>query len=139
LDFLKLNFTEFYGDNSTQWSWYNVPQDVRNERWPDYNRLPERGFDPNAPRTKFDEIKSYKGVPYARGEVYYCNWPQVVTRSGNKKMFLDTTWAHPHEQTWMSHIFQETLKKNIDPGILLVSPIDHNRFDHYDAKLRKES
>jgi hypothetical protein len=139
MDFLKLNFTEFYGDNSTQWSWYNVPQDVRNERWPDYNRLPERGFDPNAPRTKFDEIKSYKGVPYARGEVYYCNWPQVVTKSGNKKMFLDTTWAHPHEQTWMSHIFQETLKKNIDPGILLVSPIDHNRFDHYDAKLRKES
>ena len=54
-------------------------------------------------------------------------------------MFLDTTWAHPHEQTWMSHIFQETLKKNIDPGILLISPIDHNRFDHYDAKLRKES
>lgn len=31
LDFLKLNFSEFYGDNSTQWSWYNVPQNVRDE------------------------------------------------------------------------------------------------------------
>lgn len=138
-DFLKLNFTEFYGDNSTQWSWYNVPQDVRNERWPDYNRLPERGFDPNAPRTKFEEIKSYKGIPFASGEIYYCNWPQIVTKDGNRKMFLNTTWAHPHEQTWMSYIFQQTLRDNIQPGILLISPIDHNRFDHYDAKLRKES
>ena len=24
-DFLKLNFSEFFGDNSIQWSWYNVP------------------------------------------------------------------------------------------------------------------
>ncbi len=24
-DFLKLNYTEFYGDNGTQWAWYNVP------------------------------------------------------------------------------------------------------------------
>ena len=28
-DFIKLSFSEFYGDNSTQWSWYNVPQEVR--------------------------------------------------------------------------------------------------------------
>lgn len=138
-DFLKLNFSEFYGDNSTQWAWYNVPQDVRNERWPEYNRLPERGLDPNAPKTKFGEIKSYKGIPYATGEIYYCNWPQIVTKTGNKKMFIDTVWAHPHEQTWMSHIYQQTIQGNIDPGILLISPIDHNRFDHYEGTLRKES
>ena len=30
-DFLKMSFSEFYGDNSTQWSWYNVPQSVREE------------------------------------------------------------------------------------------------------------
>jgi hypothetical protein len=24
-DFLKLNYTEFYGDNGVQWSWYNLP------------------------------------------------------------------------------------------------------------------
>jgi hypothetical protein len=138
-DFLKLNFTEFYGDNSTQWSWYNVPQDFRNQNWPEYNKLPTQGLDPNAPRTNFKNIKSYKGIPYAIGEVYYSNWPQIVTKEGNKKMFLETTWSYPHEQTWMSHIYQETLKNRIYPGILLLTPTEHNRFDHYDGKLRKES
>jgi hypothetical protein len=54
-------------------------------------------------------------------------------------MFLDTTWAHPYEQTWMSHMFQETIKGNLNPGLLLLTPTEHDRFDHYDGKLRKES
>ena len=139
LDFLKLNFTEFYGDNSTQWSWYNVPQDIREKLWPNNKKLPEKGLDPNAPKTEFKQIKSYSGVPYALGEVYYCNWPQVVTRKGNKKMFLTTKWPHPFEQTWMSHMFQETRKGNITSGILLMTPTEHDRFDFYDGSLRKES
>jgi hypothetical protein len=32
-------------------------------------------------------FKTHKGVPYAVGEVYYCNWPQIVSRTGNKKCF----------------------------------------------------
>jgi hypothetical protein len=139
LDFLKLNFTEFYGDNSTQWSWYNVPQDIREKLWPNNKKLPQQGLDPNAPKTEFKQIKSYAGVPYALGEVYYCNWPQVVTRKGNKKMFLTTKWPHPFEQTWMSHMFQETRKGNITSGILLMTPTEHDRFDFYDGSLRKES
>ncbi len=139
LDFLKLSFTEFYGNNSMQWSWYNVPQAVRQEIWPDYNTLPEHGIDQNSPRTVFKHIKVYKDLPYATGEVYYCNWPQILTKEGNKKMFLDTKWSRPFEQTWMSHIFQETIKGNIAPGILLLSPTEHNRFAHYDSSLRKES
>jgi FkbM family methyltransferase len=139
LDFLKLNFTEFFGDNGTQWSWYNVPQTVREEFWPENKSLPKQGIDPNAPKTNFDSIKSYKEIPYALGEVYYCNWPQIVSRDGNKKMFLDTTWAHPYEQTWMSHIYQLTKKGEIKSGLLLMTPTEHNRFEHYDGKLRKES
>lgn len=139
LDFLKLNFSEFYGDNSTQWSWYNVPQDVREDVWPNNKKLPQQGLDPNAPRTKFDQIKSFKGIPYALGEVYYCNWPQVVTRKGNVKMFLTTKWPHPFEQTWMSHMYQETRKGIITSGLLLLTPTEHDRFDFYDGSLRKES
>lgn len=138
-DFLKLSFTEFYGDNKTQWAWYNVPQHVREEHWPHKPNLPIQGLDPNAPKTNFTKIDSFEGVPYAHGEVYYCNWPQVVSKYGNKKMFLTDKWAHPFEQTWMSYIFQETIKNNIKPGILLMSPTEHDRFDHYDGKLRKES
>ena len=138
-DFLKLNYSEFYGDNGTQWSWYNVPQHVREEFWPSKPRLPEMGTDPNAPKTKYDKILTHKGVPYATGEVYYCNWPQIVSKTGNKKMFLDTTWAHPFEQTWMSHMYQLVKKNELNPGILLMTPTEHDRFEHYDRSLRKES
>lgn len=138
-DFLKLNYTEFFGDNGTQWSWYNVPQVKREEFWPEYPKLPHQGIDVNAPKTKFNKIVSHKFVPYASGEVYYCNWPQIVSKSGNKKMFLETKWAHPFEQTWMSHIFQLSKKDEISSGLLLLTPTQHNRFDHYSKELRKES
>ncbi len=82
---------------------------------------------------------SPKGVPYASGEVYYCNWPQIVSKDGNIKMFIDTKWAHPYEQTWMSYMFQLTKKDELNPGLLLLTPTEHNRFDHYDRELRKES
>jgi len=138
-DFLKMNYSEFYGDNGTQWSWYNVPQSVRSEFWPNKPRLPQMGLDPNAPKTTFNKVLSHKGVPYASGEVYYCNWPQIVSRPGNQKMFLDVTWAHPFEQTWMSHMYQLVKKSELNPGLLLMTPTEHDRFEHYDSKLRKES
>ena len=138
-DFLKLNYSEFYGDNGTQWSWYNVPQSVREQFWPGKNRLPVQGLDPNAPKTAYTSVLSHKGLPYAVGEVYYCNWPQLVSRPGNKKMFLDVTWAHPFEQTWMSHMYQLIKKEELYPGLLLLTPTEHDRFEHYDGGLRKES
>ena len=138
-DFLKLNYSEFFGDNGTQWAWYNVPQSVRDEFWPGKPRLPEMGLDPNAPKTKFDMVVSHKGVPYAIGEIYYCNWPQIVSKEGSKKMFLETTWARPFEQTWMSHIYQEMKKDRIHAGLLMMTPTEHDRFEHYDRSLRKES
>jgi hypothetical protein len=138
-DFLKMNYSEFYGDNGVQWSWYNVPQSFREQHWPGKSKLPVQGIDPNAPRTKFNHIRTHQGVSFVDGEIYYCNWPQVVTKHGNRKMFLTEKWAHPFEQTWMSYIFQETIKGNIKPAMLLMTPTEHDRFDFYDGKLRKES
>jgi len=138
-DFLKLSYTEFYGDNTVQWAWYNVPQVIREQHWPEKPMLPVQGLDPNAPKTKITKIDSFLGVPFAHGEIYYCNWPQVVSKYGNEKMFLTEKWARPYEQTWMSYMFQETIKGNINPGILLLTPTEHDRFDHYDGSLRKES
>jgi hypothetical protein len=63
----------------------------------------------------------------------------VVSREGNKKMFLDTKWQHPYEQTWMSQMYQDTIKGKMNFGVLLATPTEHNRFEHYDGKLRKES
>jgi hypothetical protein len=138
-DFIKMNYSEFFGDNGIQWSWYNVPQDFRVKHWPEKSTLPVQGQDPNAPKTKYNNIRSHKGIPFVDGEVYYCNWPQIVTRHGNKKMFLETTWARPFEQTWMSYMFQETIKGNIKPALLLMTPTEHDRFEFYDGSLRKES
>jgi hypothetical protein len=138
-DFLKLNFTEFYGDNSVQWSWYNTPQHIREELWPEKPNLPIQGLDTNPPKTKFNNIKSYKGLPYATGEIFYCNWVQLVSKEGNKKMFINTKFDHPYEQVWMSYIYQETKKGNINPGILLLTPTEHNRFEFYESTLRKEN
>ena len=62
-----------------------------------------------------------------------------MTKDGNKKMFLTTKWAYPYEQTWMSYMFQETKENRLNPGMLLLTPTEHNRFDHYKRDLRKES
>ena len=138
-DFLKLNFSEFFGDNGTQWAWYNVPQHVREKYWPGKNRLPQQGLDPNAPKSLYDSVRTFQGVPYVTGDVYYCNWPQIVSRTGNQKMFLDTTWGHPFEQTWMSHMYQLVKEGGLYPGLLLMTPTEHDRFEHYERGLRKES
>jgi hypothetical protein len=138
-DFIKISYSEFYGDNGIQFSWYNLPQDKRKEFFPEKPNLPVQGLDPNAPKTKFNNIKSLQGLPYVDGEIYYCNWSQLVSKSGNKKMFLNTKWVHIFEQTWMSHMYQLTKKGELNPGLLLLSPIEHNRFEFYSSDLRKES
>ena len=126
-------------DNYIQCSWYNVPQVVRNEIWPNYNQLPVTGLDPNCPRTEFNTIDRLEDLLYISGEVYYANWPMIMSKEGNRKVFLDTTWEHPFEQTWMSHIFQETRKGNIRPAVLLASPILHDRIAYYKPEERREN
>jgi FkbM family methyltransferase len=138
-DFLKLSFTEVYFDNDKQCSWYNVPQSVRTENWPNYDKLPIKGLDPNVPLTEFKHIRNTDGLTYIDGEIYYANWPMIVSKKGNEKMFIETTWAHPFEQTWMSYIYQKTKKGEIKPALLLASPIWHDRIKHYKPEERRES
>jgi hypothetical protein len=137
-DFLKWNFSEFFGDNTKQWAWHNVPAHVRAELFPE---VPIKNSDDVnlAPFQKFKNIKSHRQLPYATGEIYYCNWPQVISREGNKKMFLDTKWQHPYEQTWMSQMYQDTVKGKMNFGLLLATPTEHNRFEHYNRDERREN
>ena len=76
-DFLKMSFTEFYGDNSEQWSWHNLPADKKIQYFGDIKRRPQ---------TLFRSIKQNNKTPYAEGEIYYCNWPHIISKEGNKKM-----------------------------------------------------
>jgi hypothetical protein len=138
-DFLKLSFTEVYMDNHIQVSWYNVPQSIRTRDWPEYNKLPVTGLDPNAPRTEFRNINVENGLSYISGDIYYANWPMIVSKEGNRKMFIETTWAHPFEQTWMSHMYQLTKKGELHPAVLLASPIWHERIAYYKPEERREN
>lgn len=129
-DILKFSFSEFYGHNGEQWSWHNVPSELRVKYFGNINKRPN---------TKFSCIKTYNGIPYAEGEIYYSNWPHIIDQEGNQKLFLDTTWANPFEQTWMSHIYTLTVNNKVKPAILLASPITHNRVHFYEATERKEN
>jgi hypothetical protein len=129
-DFIKFSFSEFYGHNGEQWSWHNVPEPRKTEFF---------GTRHSRPFTKFKNIKSLDSNPYADGEIYYSNWPHIIGQDGNQKLFLDTTWNHPFEQTWMSHIYSLTLENKVNPAILLASPITHNRVYFYEGSERKEN
>jgi len=137
-DYIKLNFTEFFGSHNKQWSWYNVSQEFRQKHWPNNPKLPTQGLDPNSPNLEFKHIQSHKGLPYISGEIFLSNWPILMTREGNYKCYIKTKFDWPHEQTIMSYVYQETVKGNINPGLLLSTPTEHFRLDFYDSKLRKE-
>jgi len=138
-DYLKLSFSEFYGNNATQWAWYNIPQKLRTQWFPEKPNLPEEGLDPDAPKTEIFQEKRHKGLKYYEGEFHYCNWPLWFSRKGNRKVFLDTKWSYPNEQTWMSNVFQMQKEGKIKCAVLALSPIFHHRFDFYPAEDRKES
>jgi hypothetical protein len=137
-DFLKFNFTEFYGSHEKQWAWYNVDQEYRNTIWPDNPKLPVNGQDPNAPYLEYKNIKSYEGTPYATGEVYLSNWPIILSKEGNYKCYIETKYTYPYEQTLMSHCYKEMKKGKIHAGVLLMTPTEHDRFEFYEGGLRKE-
>ena len=138
-DFLKLSFSEFYGENSVQWAWYNIPQDVREKYFPNKKHLPHHGTDPDAPKTLYTQIRQMDNLTYIEGETHYCNWPLWMSREGSQKIFLDVTWGHPFEQTWMSYVFQKQKEGKIKSAVLLLSPINHDRFEFYPREDRREN
>ena len=79
------------------------------------------------------------GVSFIDGEIYYANWPMIVGKEGNQKMFIDTTWGHPYEQTWMSHMYQKTKEGSLRPAVLLAAPIWHDRIKYYEPEERREN
>jgi FkbM family methyltransferase len=138
-DFLKLNFSEVYGGNDTQWAWYNVPDDVRIKYFPNNIAKPEFGLDPNPPKTQFTNIKRHEDISYIEGEIYYCNWPMWFNKAGNEKVFLEPKYEHPYEQTWMSLVYQKHKQNLFRTAVLLLSPVNHNRSFYYGAEDRKEN
>lgn len=128
LDYIKLSFDEFYGNNLENWGWYNLPTAEKQKYFPDGDR-----------KTKISHIGSFKGVPYAVGEYHYCNWPIMFNKEGNRKIFLETEYAYKFEQTWMSMVCSMQKENKIKAASLLASIINHNRVYHYPKEKRKEN
>jgi len=135
LDFLKLSFSEFFGSNEKAWAWCNVPNELLPDLFPE---RPERIDNDLMPATHFSAIKTFDGLAYALGLVHYCNWPILLTQEGSKKIYLDPIFRFPHESTIMSHTYQRQVKGEITGGVLLASPVEHHRFQHYPAEERIE-
>lgn len=136
LDFLKLSYTEYYMDNNIQVSWYNVSNEKRKEIWPNNYFVPFGKQAVDHPKTNFYYLNSLNGLSYGVGEVYYANWPMIMKKSGNKKIFLEVSNLPEHER--MSMVFERQLNKEIVGGVLLGSFVFHYRKSLYPIRNRKE-
>jgi glycosyltransferase involved in cell wall biosynthesis len=127
LDFIKISFSEFFGDHHKQWAWHNVPQGVKNKYFADGKH-----------RMRWKESGCIDGLSYLVGDVYYSNWPSVMTKAGNWKIFLEVPFASPYEQTIMSNTFSLMKKGRIRSAALMASLVNHQRVFHYAREIRKE-
>lgn len=132
LDYLKLCFSEFFGDNHDNWAWFNVPQDKKSTYFPSQEGRPVK-------KTIISHTGTCQGIPYAVGQYHYCNWPILFNKEGNKKVFLDTKWEHLYEQTLMSNAMRLIHAGKLRVGSLLATPIDHQRHFHYSKGIRREN
>ena len=127
LDFLKFSFTEYYGDHYTQWAWFNLPPEEK-----------MGFFANNDKRLLYNHIACEDGLSYAVGEVYYSNWPLIMTKDGNRKLFLENKLSHPYEQFVMAKSFRLLRGGGMRSGVLLASLINHARECQYNKLERKE-
>ena len=126
VDFLKLSFTEFYGDHRQNWAWYNVTPGERAAWFPD------------GKETRIDAVRSHAGVSYAVGEFHYSNWPLLITRRGNHTLFLSESFP-VHEHHLMVRAMSLARSRRLLSAVLLASPIRHDRQTYYAAAERKEA
>lgn len=134
LDYLKLSFSEFYGDNHDNWAWENVRPEARK-----LELFPARDDGVSPKKARIDYTGTHRGLPFAVGEYHYCNWPIIFTKKGNRVIFLENVYEHKYEQTWMSLAMDPIREKRIKVGTLLASPINHYRKYHYGHNTRKEN
>lgn len=136
IDFLKLNFVEFYGDSSKCWHFINLDKETREKYYPNRKKTIN-----NLPNTEFIKIgKNENGFCYGISKnLYYSNWPCLFTKKGNKKLFIDEKLDRPHEQMWMAKNFKLQMNGDMICGVLFGSPIRHERRIFYKAGLRKEN
>ncbi len=126
LDFLKLSFTEHFGDHRFNWAYYNL------------DREQQRRYFPNGHETHVTAIRSRSGLAYTVGEIYYSNWPMLVSRRGNETLFLQDADVDPREPYLMVRALELARAGTLRSAVLLASPITHYRAEPYAGIERRE-
>lgn len=129
LDYLMFSFTEVFGAHHEQWAWKNLDKSKREHYFPGVDKLPP---------TLLTEPRQRGNVSYTVGEVYYSNWPQLMTRRGTQKLLLAERWDDVHEQYWCARSFELLRAREMRAGVLLASPVNHCRTQFYGAEERRE-
>jgi hypothetical protein len=143
LEYVKLSYTEVHSHNGIQWAWYRFNEEEQEKIWPEkYKELKKRDIKypsyKDLPLTNFTDRSSYNDLGYLLGEIYYSNWPQYITASGNGKIFVDTDTKDFSEDFWMKTGFEKSKSGELKSAVLLLSPINHSRFQEYNQSERKE-
>jgi hypothetical protein len=132
LDYLVLTYSQKF---ATATKWYPWLQLTNTERLlSDFSHTP---MTKDCPRTKFSEIATMSGLPYALGHIPYTNWPSVWSRRFASDLILNKLLGKAHENKWMRALYFEHDIWKL--GVVLASPLRyHHKFD-YNRKLRIET
>jgi SAM-dependent methyltransferase len=121
-DYVKLSFTETSRAHHTQGAWAALEPHVRDHYFPD---------DDEAPPQVVAATRSIGHVPYAVGEPAYSNWPHAITRRGTCKLFFEERTEPCYEAYWAARSFELLRQGRLRAAVLLASPIEHLRTQHY--------
>lgn len=109
LDYLKLSFHEHHSDHSKDWSTGGPAS---------YKKIGHDRFG------------------YMIGNVYYSNWPMVINKSGNNKLFIALPNGWIDEFSIMKKAAQMIGNSILKVGVLCAWPILHKRdFNYKNARL----
>jgi hypothetical protein len=125
LDFLKLSFSEVKMTHEHDWI-------------ETLKKHPVIGLKPKEMvKTRFKSISSHRSLPYAEGSVYLSNWPILMSKKGNQKVFLSSNFNGLSESNVSREVHRLILQGRIRSAVLLLSPIVHNRSINYDGFRRE--
>jgi hypothetical protein len=128
-DYLKFSFTEVFGSHREQWAWVNLDAEKQARYFPHVNAMPPAEL--SAP-------KMLGNTGYVTGEVFYGNWPHLITRRGTQKLFLEQRSEKVYEQGWCARSFELLRGGTLKAAVLLASPVNHHRIQDYDPASRRE-
>jgi hypothetical protein len=92
----------------------------------------------HAEKTRIKYTANERGISYAVGNYYYCNWPILFTKRANTIFFIKQ-FDFNFEDLWiiMSYILNDF--EFLKSGCLFLSPINHHRKFSYGDENRKEN